>query len=58
MSIWTWWMPEKKEIDKIVDTQDDEDVPEREICVRKSKVNHFYKRKHLRNKHITNYDNK
>jgi hypothetical protein len=50
MSIWTWWMPSRKAIDKVVETQDDDD----EHCnnVNRAKVNRFYRRQHNRNKHI------
>jgi hypothetical protein len=53
MTIWTFWYPEKKKIDEIVETQEDEEVPQHRIATgTRSKLNRFYKRKHLRNKHI------
>lgn len=56
MSTWTWWMPEKKKIDEIVETQEDEEVSDKEYAIgRKARMNRFYKRNHLRNKHICSH---
>jgi hypothetical protein len=56
MSVWTWWLPSKEAIDKVVETQEDEEVREREQSAgRKAKINRFYKRRQLRNKHICSH---
>ena len=54
MTIWTWWMPEKKAVDSVVETQDDDEkIPQHETAAgRRARLNRFYKRKQLRNKHI------
>ena len=54
MGTWTFWYPEKKKIDKLVETQEDiKNIPERETAAgRRARENAFYKRKQLRNKHI------
>jgi hypothetical protein len=55
MSIWTWWMPSRKAIDKVVETQDDDD----EHCnnVNRAKVNRFYRRQHNNLKQNRRYKN-
>jgi hypothetical protein len=48
MSIWTWWLPSKEAIDKVVETQEDKKISERERLIgQRARMNRFYKRKHM-----------
>jgi hypothetical protein len=52
-------MPEKDAIDKVMETQEDnETVPQHETAAGiRARMNRFYKRKQLRNKHICSQNN-
>jgi hypothetical protein len=58
MSVWTWWLPSKEAIDKVVETQEDEEVSERERVIgQRVRMNRFYKRKH-NHQHIRQLNSK